>query len=190
MSRIKLYTEPFEGCKETHIEGLPNLYYKPETIEIFGKISNIEPSYYELIIQYFLEDSVREEVYGYYCGMFSLNRIHGTSQMTMCIEIKSNKVTKEQLYTWGKVRYKVYPSQFEVNNSNHFILEILDNLENIFDYFESDIYDCISYIVKELKLTKHQFDEYLPHYSDRTKEVIEAVYSGHYKKFNDAQEIF
>lgn len=189
MSRIKLYTEQFKGCKEAHIEGLPSLYYKPEQYELFGQIKERKPSFDDLVYQYFIEDTVKKQVYGYHCGMYSLNRIHGTTQMTMLVEIKSNKVTEEQLYEYGMERYKIYPSRFEVNNNNHFILEILDNLENLFDYFEDDIYDCISYIVKELHLTKSQFYNYIKHYSEQTKAVIDAVYLGQYKKFNDAHEI-
>lgn len=176
--RIELYEcKISEEYKEAEIEGMPKLYYKPEKFTNFGVERETRPTHEDLIYQYFVENSSTGEIYGYPCGVFSLNRIHGTTQMTMLVELVSNKVEEEREYKFGRITYKLYPAKVAVNNYNHFALEILDNIENLYDYFDEDVVDTIKYIVKRLNLKHEQFKCCIDGYSDKTKGVIRDVFA-------------
>lgn len=173
-----LSTTKFEGYKSKSIFGLPELYYMPQEIDFFGTKIETEPSITELIERYFITDG--EDYYGYYTGLKSLNNIHGTTQVPATIEIKSNKVKEKSIYKQRYTRYIVYPASHEINEQNWIYLELLDDIEELYNYFEENIVKCIKVIVKELKLSKQIFDSLLDNYSARTNEVIDHVFE--YKK--------
>lgn len=172
---MKLSRTPFTGAKKTSIFGLPTLYYLPKQIEIFGRTVETEPTLSEMITLYFLRDNKR--VYGYYTGLKSINDIHGTTQVPVTIRIKSNIAKEEQKYSRGCIKYIISPTTIQVNSNNYIYIELLDDIEFYYDYFEENVVNCIKYIVKQLELSKEQFDKLIQNYSKRTIQIIKDVYA-------------
>lgn len=172
---MELSRTPFTGAKETSIFGLPTLYYLPKQIEIFGRTEDTEPTLSEMMTMYFIRDN--ERVYGYYTGLKSINNIHGTTQVPATIRIKSNAVKEEQKYNRGCIKYIINPTTIQVNSDNYIYLELLDDIEFYYDYFEEDVVDCIKYVVERMSLSIDGFKSLLKQYSDRTRQVIKDVYT-------------
>lgn len=164
-----------DGYVETGIEGMPSLYYKPERFSRWGREFEKKPGFEEMIYEYFVAG--HGEVYGYFSGIHSLNRIHGTTQVPAMVEIKSNRTQKEQLYIKGNIRYRVIPAKLEVTKDNSAVLEILDDLEYMYEYFEEDVDSCVKFIVNELGLSYGQFEPYMSYYSERTVKVIKDAFA-------------
>lgn len=170
-----LSTTKYAGSKATSIFGLPELYYMPQEIDFFGTKIETEPSITELIERYFITDG--EDYYGYYTGLKSLNNIHGTTQVPATIEIKSNKVTETTLYINGYTRYIIYQSPIRITSTNYIYLELLDDIETSYNYFEENIVNCIKFVIDRLNLSKQIFESLLSNYSEKTKEVINNVFA-------------
>lgn len=175
---VVLLRDKVEGAKEVHLEGMPSLYYVPKYIEAFGYTTELAPSTDDLITEYFIRHE--DEYYGYCTGFCSLNMIGGSTQVPMVVEIKSNNVNEKYEYNKNGVRYIVTKSDIEVNSANHFVLELLDDIEYLYDYFEEDLWDVplvINRCVEKTNLTKKDFEPYLKLYSARTNEVIKHIFT-------------
>jgi len=173
-----LYDKPFPGCESKTIYDLPTVYYKPEKIIFFGKEFIREPYVDDIIIKTFITDGTNR--YGYFSGLKSLNDLHGTTQVPSTIDIKSERIIQTCMYVDGLTKYIVHPANKIITSNNYIYLQILDTLEEMYDYFEEDRIECIKHLVDKLKLNIHQFYKLLPNYSTRTKEVIKNVFTPEY----------
>lgn len=165
----------FDGAKAISLFELPELYYAPQLVSLFGQLVETQPSATEIVETYFIKDS--KEVYGYYSGIKALNDIHGTTQVPATIEIKSNKVDEVSVYLLGYTKYIIYPAVTKIDSSNHIYLELLDIIEESYDYFEEDIQTCITSIIEKCQLTEYGFNTVISRYSARTKELIKDVFA-------------
>lgn len=184
-----LQTKPFEGCKSIQYFDLPELYYKPEPIQIGEVTYDSEPSVFEYMIYLFITNG--EEQYGYYCGLKALNGIGGTTQVPALQQIRSNNIAKETEYFLSmSQRFTVYPSEVKITKENAIYLQILDTIEEEYNYFD-DIYDFfderestqeenvltpIKRAIGVLNLSLNSFNQYLERYSARTKEIVYKAY--------------
>lgn len=170
-----LSDKEYLGSKSISFFGLPDLYYTPKMHKTPFGLIEIKPTIPEIMGRYFIRDN--KEVYGYYTGLQSLNNIHGTTQVPATIEIKSNKVKEKSTYEYKHIKYIIYPANIHIDSNNHSYLELLDDIEYSYDYFEEDIVDCIKYAVKKMGLYIKGFENLLEQYSDRTRQVIKDVYA-------------
>lgn len=175
----RLFEEPFDGSKEVSYFGLKPLYYKLETIksDFFGEFER-SVSHEEYMSHLFMANEMTGEVYGYPTNFTALNHIHGTSQVPVLQEIKTNNVSEICEYSKGfGIRYKLYPSDIKITSSNYQYLQLLDVLDGWFDYFEDDVVQTIKYMVEIQGLSYAGFKHYIENFSERTKGIIRDVFA-------------
>lgn len=176
---VKITNKYTPGYKSKSAFGLPELYYKPEVIDLFGTKVESTITLEDMMRYYFITDGKTK--YGYYSGLVALNNMHGTTQVPCTIEMKSKKVKSVKKYAneANTIRFVINPLNKNLTNENAAYLEILDMLEDSYDYFEENRYDCIEFLVKKLSLKKEEFKKYLDmyKYSDRVRRVIYNVYA-------------
>ena len=177
---MKLYFEselPKNTCnltKKSWFDMQP-IFYEKEQLKLGDIVIEVEPTISEVMTKYFMHNE--KEVYGYHCGITALNEIHGTTQVPGEIRIRSNKVNVMQRYSHGSMRFTVCPASTPINKKNSIYLQIMDTIEESYDFFEEDVVDTVQSVVKELKLNKKEFENISRHYSERTLEVIKNVFA-------------
>lgn len=170
------YSRSYFGDKEVMSKvlfDLPTMYYEKVMSEIFK--TPCEPTVDELMYAYFI--SSEGKTYGYYTGLRGLNEIHGTTQVPAVIEIVSNKVSEEKEYSCSYYRYVIKPARVNVTNENALYMEILDLLENCYDYFEEEPLMVVGRFIERHALLRNSFEPLLIGYSSRTKEVLMNVFT-------------
>lgn len=179
---MELSKEKRAGMVAVSLPGMYDLYYTPKKESIFGIEMELEPLPEELIRAYFME--YNGEVFGHYTGLASLNNIGGTTQVAALVTIKSNAIKagdkyelRDNIYILGHRNYIIIPSEVEITKENYIYLELLDNIENMHDYFEEDIAETVKLAVNHCKLTLEGFNKELSRYSERTRGIINEVFA-------------
>lgn len=174
----RLFEEPFEGCKGVSYFGLRPLYYKPEKFNgIMGEELETIVSYREYIEYLFVGFESLGSIYGYYTGLVALNHMNGTTQVPVVQEIRTNKVKETVEYMDRGIRFKLYPSDIEISVENFRYLQVLDIVDNLYDYFDEDVVKVIKNIVDTFKLELYKFELHFNNFGEKTKEVILNVFA-------------
>lgn len=174
---VELFEEPFEGSKEVSYFGLKPLYYKAGVVKTVIGDMPVSVSREDYIKYLFIRHNDMD-IFGYYAGFTALNKLHGTTQVPVLQEVRSNEVKEIQEYGVGfGVRFKIYPSDILITHDNYIYLQVLDVVENWYDYFEENRLECIRYVVKRQNLGWGGFEKHLDYYSSQTRRFLKDVFA-------------
>lgn len=115
-------------------------------------------------------------VEGYYSGMSFLNMIGISEQVPSIPEITTNKTSsKKRFYSSDNFVAIIRKSRTTINYQNYKILQFLDMFHFLSLSEVQDKKDLIIKYVKDNKLSKNQFSQYIKFYSTQTmKKIVEG----------------
>ena len=129
---------------------LKNISINPEIIAKYKYVSN------------------NNDCFGYYSGLFLANRLGITTQVPEVIDIVSNNTNSSpRIVKYNNRKFYIKPSKVKINNSNVYVLQLLDLLKDIDKYSEySNEYlrEKIQKYIYTYKININDIDMYINYY--------------------------
>ena len=142
------------------------IYYFPKKSEILGESI---PAYSKVLEHKFIENN--SKIFGYYTGIYLLNKIGLTTQVPLRREITTNIETNiKRKVGIGDREVFLRKPLVKVTNENVKYLQFMDIFRYAYDSEIKEHKDCIIKFIKENKLNKEDLKKYtFKYYPNKAK---------------------